>query len=391
MAQTRSPAREDVTALLGEMVAIESVNPYFPGGERGEVAMASFVADFCSNLGLSVRRQPVLPGRDNVVAELKVVGATRTLLLDCHTDTVSLDLMGPDGLRPRVEGTRLTGRGSCDDKASLAAMLMALARLARDPAGLTANVTLLASVDEEYLMRGAQAFAESGIKADGAIVGEPTTLDVVIAHKGFARVILRTIGKAAHSSNPHLGDNAIYQMAELIHELRPRVDRALAPRSHPLVGPATWSIGKISGGTAVNIVPDRCTVEIDRRLLPEESGASALAEFDAIVAEVLAEHPAIKIEREIPFAGVAGIDTPPNHPLVRALSAACESIRGTTNLVGAAYGTNASKFVLAGIPCVVFGPGDIKQAHTADEYVDLDQVGMAADILEATARGYGKG
>jgi acetylornithine deacetylase/succinyl-diaminopimelate desuccinylase family protein len=390
MVQARPPVREDITTLLAELVAIESVNPYFPGGERGERGVESFVAAFCTSHGLEVRRQLVLPGRENVIAELKVPGATRTLLLDSHMDTVSLDLMGPAGLHPRIQDNRMTGRGSCDDKASLAAMLLAIARLAANPAELATNVTLLASVDEEYLMRGAQTFAESGIKADGAIVGEPTSLDVVIAHKGFVRLILRTIGKAAHSSNPQLGDNAIYQMTEFIHELRPRLDRALAPRSHPLVGSATWSVGKISGGAAVNIVPERCTIEVDRRLLPDETGASALDEVDSIVAEILAAHPSITLEREVPFAGVAGIDTPPSSPLVRALSSACQSVRGTPKLVGAAYGTNASRFVLAGIPCVVFGPGDIQQAHTANEYVDLDQVAAAVDILEATARSFGE-
>jgi acetylornithine deacetylase len=388
MVQARTPTRESVAEVLADLVSIESVNPNFPGGERGEVGVASFVSEFCSRHGLDVRHQNVLPGRDNVIAELRIPGATRTLLLDSHMDTVSLDQMGSTGLQPRIQENVMTGRGSCDDKASLTAMLLAMARLATNRRGLTANITLLASVDEEYLMRGAQAFAQAGIKADGAIVGEPTGLDVVVAHKGFVRWFIKTIGRAAHSSNPALGDNAIYQMAEFLHELRPQLDRVLAGRSHPLVGPATWSVGKISGGAAVNIVPETCMVEVDRRLLPGETGPSALAEVDAIIAEIQAAHPKLRIEREVPFGYVAGIDTSPTDPLAKALDAACASVRGESKIVGVAYGTNASKFVEAGVPCVVFGPGHIQQAHTANEFVDLDQVATAVDILEAAARNF---
>ncbi|HLZ08644.1 MAG TPA: M20/M25/M40 family metallo-hydrolase, partial [Chloroflexota bacterium] len=283
MAQTRTHVVQDVARVLADLVAIESVNPYFPGGGRGESAVADYVADYCADAGLTVSRQPILPGRENVVAELAVTGATRTLLFDCHLDTVSLDQMGAAGLHPAIREGVMTGRGSCDDKASLAAMLVAMSRLADHPDGLTSNVVFLGSVDEEYLMRGAGGFAQSGRKIDGAIVGEPTNLEIVVAHKGFLRWKLHTIGKSAHSSNPHLGDNAIYQMASLIAALRPAMDSLLMTKIHPLVGTATWSIGKIGGGSSVNIVPDRCTVEIDRRLLPGETGAVALAEIDSIL------------------------------------------------------------------------------------------------------------
>ncbi len=388
MAQAQVPVREDVVSLLSELVAIESINPYFPGATRGETGIAAYVADYCARLGLAVSRQPILPGRENVLAELTVPGATRTLLFDSHMDTVSLDQMGPAGLLPEVRDGHLTGRGSCDDKASLAAMLLALAQLARQPDGLRTNVLLLASVDEEYLMRGAEGFARSGRSVDGAIVGEPTGLAVVVAHKGFVRWKMHTVGRAAHSSTPHLGDNAIYQMAEVIHLLRPELDRLLAGRSHPLVGPATWSIGKIVGGSSVNIVPDRCTVEIDRRLLPGEAGQAALAEVDAIVERIRQARPDLHVERDAPFGDVTGLDTPPTAAVVRALDQACRSVRGKSSIVGVAYGTNASKLAEVGIPCVVFGPGDIAQAHTADEYVALDQVVAAARILEGAARAF---
>ncbi len=388
MEVAEATAQSEAIRLLTDLVAINSVNPYFPGGGRGEADVAAYVSDYCARLGLSVREQPVLPGRSNVIAELKVPGATRTVLLDSHMDTVSLDLMGPDGLRPRVRDGTLTGRGSCDTKASLAAMLAALGALTRDPSGLRASVILLASVDEEYLMRGAEAFARSGAKIDGAIVGEPTRLDVVIATKGFVRWKMHTIGKSAHSSTPSLGDNAIYQMADLLHLLRDEIEPLLASRKHPLVGSATWSVGKISGGASVNIVPETCTVEIDRRLLPGETSKSALAEFDAAVAAIQRSHPRIKVRCDEPFGDVSGLDTPASADIVRALELGCGRVRGESKLVGVAYGTNASKFADAGISCVVFGPGDVSQAHTADEFVSIEQVIDAAKIYEAAVRAF---
>jgi len=148
MTELLTSVREEVVQLLTRLVSIESVNPYFPGGSRGEAGMAEYVADYCRKLGLPVSLTEVLPGRPNVLAELRVPGATRTLLFDSHMDTVSLDQMGMAGLQPTERDGILTGRGTCDDKASLAAMLIALARLARKPDGLRANVLLLASADE---------------------------------------------------------------------------------------------------------------------------------------------------------------------------------------------------------------------------------------------------
>ena len=388
MEVAETPVQTEAIRLLRDLVSINSVNPYFPGGERGEADVAAYVRDYCTHLGLEVREQEVLPGRSNVIAELKVPSASRTILLDSHMDTVSMDLMGLDGLRPQVRGTTLTGRGSCDTKASLAAMLAAMAELARNPSQLRCNVILLASVDEEYLMRGAEAFARSGVRVDGAIVGEPTRLDVVIAHKGFVRWTMHTVGRSAHSSNPSLGDNAIYQMADLIGILRAALEPRYLSRTHPLVGAVTWSVGKISGGTSVNIVPESCSVEIDRRLLPGETPDGALAEVDEAVAAVERNRPDIRVRRDEPFGAVSGLDTPASSAVVRALEVACGTIRGEAKLIGVPYGTNASKFADVGMQCVVFGPGDVSQAHTADEYVSIEQVNAAARIYEAAVRSF---
>jgi len=380
---------QPLVRLLGELVAIESVNPAYPGGARGEAAVAGLVAEYCRRLGLDVWRQPVLPGRENVVAELRVPGARHTLLFEAHMDTVGLDGMGERGLQPELRDGRLYGRGACDAKGALAAMLAALRTLIDRRAELGVNVVLAATVDEEYQYRGVLALIEqlvdAGRRVDAAVVGEPTELALVVAHKGCVRTRITTIGRAAHSSRPEEGINAIEGMVAVVAALD-RHRRDLAGRRHPLVGSPTLSIGRIWGGTAVNIVPERCTIELDRRLIPGETAASALAELDAVLSEVRAGSPAVAIEREPPFVADWALDTPPEAAIVQAAAAACRALGQPDRPVGVAYGSDASKlWALRAIPSIVLGPGSIAQAHTEDEFVPVDQLVAAAELYAETA------
>ncbi len=375
--------------LLADLVALESVNPAYPGGARGETGVAAYVEDYCHLLGLEVWRQPVLPGRENVVAELRVPGARHTLLFEAHMDTVSLDGIGERGLQPQVRDGRLYGRGACDAKGALAAMLAALRTLIDRRDALAVNVVLAATVDEEYRYRGILAFIEqfidAGRRVDAAVVGEPTQLALVVAHKGCVRTRITTIGRAAHSSRPEEGINAIEAMVELIAALS-RHRRHLAQRRHPLAGSPTLSIGRIWGGTAVNIVPERCTIELDRRLIPGETAESALAELDAVLGEVRVGSPAVVIEREPPFVADWALDTPPDAAIVQAAAAACRALGRPDQPAGVAYGSDASKlWALRAIPSIVLGPGSIAQAHTTDEFVPLDQFVGAAELYVQTA------
>jgi acetylornithine deacetylase len=384
-----------VQALLGDLVAIESVNPAYPGGERGEAAVAAFVADHCRRLGLDVWRQAVLPGRENVLARLECPGAKRTLLLEAHMDTVSLDPSGPNGgggTAPHIRDGRLYGRGACDTKGALAAMLTALDALRARRAELGMHVLLLAAVDEEYRFRGVLRFVEAlreqvgDAPLAGAIVGEPTALRVVVAHKGCLRTRIHTLGRAAHSSRPETGVNAIDAMAGVLAALGTYRD-SLAGRRHPLTGSPTLSVGKIWGGTAVNIVPDRCTVELDRRLIPGEDAAGALAELDALLAGLQRAQPDLVYERDEPSVADWSLDTPPHAAVVVAIGAACAAAGLDGAPAGVSYGSDASKlWALARVPSVVFGPGDIAQAHTADEFVPLDELPRAAAVYAGAAR-----
>lgn len=376
----------ELTGLLKALVAIPSVNPDLVPGAAGEAAIGEYVADYCRALGLEVSRQEVAPGRANVLARLRAPGATRTLLFDSHLDTQALDAMGDRALSGDVVDGRLYGRGACDDKASLAAMLYMLRLLVARRERLNADVLFLGSIGEEHLMNGIKTFQASGVKVDAAIVGEPTDLKVVIAHKGFLRFTLTTHGNAAHTANPEQGDNAVYQMAEVVRFVRDVLANRWAERSHPLLGSPTVTIGRIWGGVAVNVVPDTCVVEVDRRTLPTENPESILADVDAALAELRQAHPEVKVTREQPFAVDHGLDTPPDAQVVRAAADACQAVLGRAEVVGVRYGTNASTLSGVGkVPTIVLGPGSILQAHTADEYVPLDEVAAAARIYARIA------
>lgn len=379
---------ERLVQTLSELIRIESVNPAYPGGSRGEGEIAAFVEARCRQLGLEVARQPVLPGRENVLATLLVPGARQSVLFEAHLDTVALEPMGSRALEPELRNGNLYGRGACDTKGSLAAMLGALELLIERRTELGVNVHLLASVDEEHRYRGILAFLESGIPVHAAIVGEPTNLEVVIATKGCVRFSISVLGRAAHSSKPDQGVNAIDHLADVLIALR-AYQADLAKRWHPRVGQPTLSVGRVWGGVGVNIVPDRCTIEIDRRIIPGEDPMGVLAEIDAVLARARAGSPELRLEREAPFLTDWALDTPADSPLVAAAQQAARKIGRPDRPVGVPYGTDASKlWALGRVPSIVFGPGSIEQAHTANEFVPVDQLLMARNFLLECVRGY---
>ena len=374
--------------ILRELVAIESVNPYFPGGDRAEAKMSEYLAHFFRRLGLTPHFQEVLPGRANTWAELQVPGARRTLLFEAHMDTVTLEPVGDQMLEPRQEGGRLFGRGSCDTKGSLAAMLAMFETLVEDRSELNVNIIMLGTIDEEHKMRGIEAFAQQGKHVDAAFVGEPTELRVVSAHKGMTRWRLHTIGKTAHSSLPDLGDNAIYQMISCVQQIVAAYEPILSSRSHPLLDKPTLTVNTIHGGTAVNIVPGSCVIEIDRRVLPNEDYAQITPELHRIVEVIQENFPALNVEIEDPFEEIPGIDSPIDSEIVQIATKIAGDMFGHRNAAGVPYATNAGWLAHAGIPVVVLGPGDIAQAHTDEEYIEIAQVENAVELYRQIAIEY---
>lgn len=379
----------ELVRLLCDLVSIESVNPSLKGGQRGETALAEYVTGYMARLGLDVRSQPVLPGRANVLGRLKG-NRGPGLILEAHMDTVTLEPMS-DALLPRIADGRVHGRGSCDTKASLAAMLYALKLLKEHAAGEHTDVLVAATVDEEVAFQGVLALSNSRPEARAAIVGEPTDLVPVIAHKGVVRWRIRTIGRAAHTSKPEEGNNAIYQMVEVIRALREQVEPRLKERAHMFAGAPSICVSVIQGGLQINIVPPDCVIEVDRRTVPGETHEQVLAEIDRALDDLCRREPTFIIHRDDPMVADWPLYTSPDAAIVRAAVTACQTIRGPVEPGAVPFGTDASKLAeIAHIPSIVLGPGNITQAHTDDEWVSVEQLVQGAEIYAQTAVELGK-
>lgn len=378
--------------LLAELVRLPSVNPMGRTDLTVDVLYEARVSRFLEhelrNAGVTVRRQPVLPGRDNLVAVYDPpTPPPFTVIFEAHQDTVPVDAMTVEPFGAVIDGGRLYGRGACDVKAGVAVMFAAFARLVKERPPGSAKVILAYTVDEEHTFLGIQEFVRSGITADYAIVAEPTLLNIVRAHKGVVRWQLETPGRACHSSRPEQGVNAVYRMARLLRGVEEYADRLRESPPDPLLGPPTLSVGRITGGVSPNTVPDFCRIDLDRRLIPGEDPDAAVADLGSF----LGSYPGI----DFPFAASQPkLACPPLSPansgeLVERLGRAIDAVVGRHEVHAVPYGTDASTLALAGIPAVVFGPGDIAQAHTKDEWIDLAQLEPAAEILYRFACGTG--
>jgi acetylornithine deacetylase len=367
--------------VLSALVAIPSVNPDYPDGSAGEDGVARFAADYLQKEGIETRWDEVLPGRHNLIAFLP--GKSRAgLCLETHMDTVSALGMRIPPFSPEICEGKLYGRGSCDAKASLAAMMCALAGMKRDGIVPATDTYLAAVVDEEYRYRGVTRLLQSGFRVQSAVVGEPTNLRVVTACKGVVRFTLAVRGKSGHSSRPRDGRNAIYDMAPVIAELENQLIPALGVKRHPLLGSPTLSIGRIEGGVIVNIIPDRCVIEVDRRTLPGEDFASVSAEIQSVIDRVKEKRPGLEAEIEPPVLTDDAMDTPADTAIARCAAEACSNITGNGSVEGVGYCCDATKFSRAGIPAIVLGPGDIRKAHAEDEYVSIAQLEKAVQIYK---------
>jgi len=386
----------DLVQTVCDLVAIPSVNPMgkdVSGSVYGEARMTDHLASLFDRLHVPYCRQTVTPGRENIVAWLK--GSVdpnrggRLLLLEAHQDTVPVDGMTIEPWSPTVREGRVYGRGACDVKGGMAAMLGAFARLAEQPPGDMPTIVLACTVNEEFGFSGARALCELWRRGptdafprppDAVIVAEPTDLEVVVAHKGAIRWFCRTRGRAAHSARPESGDNAIFKMARVLQALE-RYQRDVVGKlgSHRLCGMGTVSVGTIHGGVSVNVVPDQCVIEIDRRVRPGEDAQAAYQHLVDYLAEQIGI--ASGVEHDPPYLAAPSLPDEANGEIADRLLKTIAEVTGEGRKVGVPYATDAAFFASVGVPAVVFGPGSIAQAHTVDEWLPIDQLQQAAEIL----------
>jgi acetylornithine deacetylase len=371
--------RDELAELVTRLVAIDSVNPALVPGGAGEAEVAAFVAQWAREAGLEADMLERTAGRPSVLVRARGTGGGRTLLLCGHLDTVGVEGMTAPHA-PRLEGDRLHGRGGYDMKAGVAAALLA----AREAAalGLRGDVVVAAVADEEHASLGVQEALEA-VRADAAIVTEPTELELVIAHKGFVWAEIEVRGRAAHGSRPHLGVDAIVKTGPILTALG-ELDAALGARIHPLVGRGSVHASVIEGGGERSSYPARCALGLERRTLPGETAAEVERELAALLDRCRAADPELTAEQRTLLVR-APFEIDPDAELVGIVrAAASEVLPAPPPIGGASYWADAAFIAAAGIPTVMFGPGG-EGAHAVEEWVSLADTAAVARTLTAVA------
>ncbi|MDB6035398.1 MAG: Peptidase dimerization domain protein [Verrucomicrobiales bacterium] len=367
-----------IEKLLRDLIALPSVNPAFlPPGDphAGEHRVADFLAGVASRAGLDVQIQRVSSGRSNVLAVLSPRGKVRQrIVLAPHMDTVGGSPLPGEFFKPKMRNGRLYGRGACDTKGSIASMFSAVLEVASAKQRPSeTEIVFAALVDEECAQTGSRTLGASGLKADLAIVGEPTLSQVVTAHKGVLWVQLLTHGKAAHGSRPELGRNAVHEMALIVDALETDYAQKLKKTRHPILGAGTINVGSIEGGKQPNIVPADCIISVDRRTLPGEKVPAVIEEMRALLRKKGLK-PEFRNMQPLPCLPLF---TDARQPLVAQLMKAANQKKP----LGVNYFSDAGVLAEYGMASVLFGPGDIAQAHTQDEWIAVKQLEQAKETL----------
>ena len=370
---------------LADLIRINSMNPSLVPGAPGEAEAAAYVQEALRRLGLEVTLVESVPGRPSVIGILPGTGGGRSLMLNGHLDTVGVEGM-PDPFLPTIRDGRIYGRGSFDMKGSVAACIAAAKAVVDAQLPLCGDLVIAAVADEEYASIGT-ADVTSRVMVDGAVVAEPTALDLCIAHKGFVWLEVETVGRAAHGSRFQEGIDANMRMGRILAELD-RLEQDLRTRPpHPLVGSPSLHAAMLQGGTELSTYAARCTLKIERRTIPGETLAQVEAELQAILDRLSAGDQTFRaslrtlLQRQ-PF------EVSPDAPLVRALREAAGAHLGKPPAhIGAAYWMDTAILAAAGVEAAVIGPTGAG-AHAVEEWVDLQSVRDVAAILARTVVSY---
>lgn len=377
--------RDYLWRTAARLVAIESVNPTLVAGGAGEGEIAAWVAEAAAGLGLEVHLLDHGAGRASVVARLPGSGGGRSLMLNAHFDTVGVEGM-ENPFSGEIRDGRLFGRGSYDMKGSLAACLGAVRTLQEVRSLLRGDVLIAAVADEEHASIGTAEVARQFL-TDGAIVTEPTSLDLCTAHKGFVWIEVETRGRAAHGSRPDLGIDANTAMGHVLHALDALQRDIAERRRHPLLGPASMHAATLHGGTGLSTYADRCVLGIERRTLPGESTDEVVAEITGLLDSIRAERPEFQAELRV-LLDRPPFEARPDSALFEATGAAVQHVLGRSAQVrGEMAWMDSALLVEAGADVLVIGPHG-EGAHAREEWVDLESVAQLAEILVETAELY---
>jgi acetylornithine deacetylase len=372
--------------LLSSLVRINSVNPSLVPGAAGEAEVAGFVKRWLNERGIQADLCTAAPGRPSVIGRVPGKGGGRSLLLNAHFDTVGVEGM-PEPFTPRIQDGRLYGRGAYDMKGSLAACMAALAEIRAGE--LEGDVLLAAVADEEHASLGTQEVLKH-VRADAVVVTEPTSLDVCVAHKGFSWHEITTAGRAAHGSMPQSGVDAIAHMGRVLNRLE-GLQAELGRRTpNRLLGHGSLHASLISGGQELSSYPAACTLQLERRTLPEEDGAAVEQEIVGLLHALAAEDPQFRaVQRTTLVRPPFGVRE--DEVIVQTVRKQASAVLGKTPAVmGVSFWMDAAFFAAAGIPTVCIGPHGTG-AHAVDEWVDLQSVDQLREILVRTIRSFAGG
>ncbi len=306
--------RETLLSLLRDLVQIESVNPALSRQGSGEAAIARYIRDYLRNLGLDARFQKIEKNRVNVIGVLKGSGGGPSLMLNGHTDTVSADTMEMDPFAAEEKDGKIYGRGALDMKAGVAALITAVRSIIETGIKLKGDVILTLVADEEYASIGTEAVVDE-YTADAAIICEPTDLDIVIAHKGFAWTKIEVFGHAAHGSLPHKGVDAIVKAGKVLAAIEELGQTSLKKKTHPLLGTASIHASLIEGGTELSTYPDYCKIELERRNLPGEDQKQVNEEMQELLQNIRREDDQFKANFDVFFFRPA-FEISPDQPII---------------------------------------------------------------------------
>ena len=383
-------SEEEIINIIKALVSI----PSHRGIENQETDVARYICNFFASEGIEAEVTEVVDGRCNVVARLKGRGKGRTLLLTGHTDTVPPYDMQGNPYEVRVCDGRMHGRGVVDMKGALACMMVSIASIKRAGIELEGDLVFAGVIDEEDKSEGTRALIKQGITADGAIVGEPTELDIHIGHRGLEWFEFTFHGKTVHGGKQKDGINAISKAAKFINRLEEQLIPKIESRSHPVTGSSSMNYGYINGGTQPSTVAGECTLQIDRRWVPGERFEDIKREYQKLLDDLHNEDPQFNADfkvMDISFMEEGYIheamEIEEGHPLVRAAGNSISRVFGTdARLSSFTAWTDGGLISTYGkIPTIVLGPGSLESAHSAGEYLDISEVVPATLIYAMTA------